>query len=366
MVPVDIETLAPVCLEEACVFASCLHAGVSSKVLKDNLQTWWKDVGKDMFFGSGWDEDLEEEFSDEEDMEELSIEQGKVPDKELEVFEHCLEVCEKNVLIEEELSQLQKDPSYMGELVNEPMDEEPEKSEDVNEPEHHTSIRALKDVLDAAGLSEFVPQDGDSENKLLLRARKLMPHMRELTVCVRMNEGILSKSSIVGPSSRSNPHNLLEAELASARRVFQCTAERQSRHQTWRSFSEKVVDEIQENVADDSKGAVRAIPTLAPPVETGEDGIRSFQVLVVRPFSTGSAESQGGLKLALCIAVWRCGKSLKTSGRHEKLVASGRAPIQMITKVHVQLLMPISLATSEDPMTHLMATFFGFDLGRFG
>ena len=315
-------------------------------------------MGKDMFFGDGWSQELEEEFSDEEDDTLPPANGSPSESKEFDILEHCVEVCEKNALIDQELLQMQEDPNFQGETI----DEEQETHDDDKEQEtqSQSSIRTLGDVLKASGLDSFSPGDGDSESKVLMRVRKLIPYMKQLTVFVRLNEGILSKASVLGHVRKPNPHNALEFELAKARRTFQCSAERQGRHQVWRQFAEKVVANVQESI--ECGECFHVISKLGPSTESFEDGTRFFQLLVVRPFST-SAESVGGVRLAIPTAVWRCGKSKKDTSRHEKLVAAGQVPAHVVTKVHVQLLMPTQVATAEDPCTHLVATFLALVLG---
>lgn len=359
------QKLAPTCLKQACVFASCLRAGVSSAVIQENLETWWEDVGKDMFFGDEWSQELEEEFSDEED-DTAPPEKGSPSEsKELEVLEHCVEVCEKNALIDQELLQMQEDPKYHGETGETIVNEEQETKDAVPaEPDEQqeSSIRTLHDVLESSDLGSFSPGHGDSESKVLMRVRKLIPYMKQLTIFVRSNEGIISKAAVLGGVQKPHLHNEIQFELAKARRTFQCSAERQGRHQVWRSFVEKVVADVQESV--EGGECFHAISNLGPSTESFEDGTRYFQLLVVRPFAT-SADSVGGVRLAIPTAVWRCGKSKKDTSRHEKVVAAGQVPVHVVTKVHVQLLMPTQIATKEDPNTHLVATFLDFVLGYF-
>ena len=191
----------------------------------------------------------------------------------------------------------------------------------------------LKDVLKEAGLTKFEPKGGEHEKKLLERVRKIVLTTRRFVACVRISDGILRPSMVLGPNKGINSHNIIESQLARARTTFQCFAQNQSRHAMWQGFSERVLEDINEGREDDSKTGARAVQNLGSTCSL--DRQRSYQFLVVRLFCAG--EGSSGLRIALPVSVWRVGRNKQHAGT-PKLYPEGKVPIHMVSKVHVLLL----------------------------
>ena len=155
---------------------------------------------------------------------------------------------------------------------------------------------------------------------------------------VRISDGILRPSMVLGPNKGINSHNIIESQLARARTAFQCFAQNQSRHAMWQGFSERVLEDINECREDDSKTGARAVQNLGSTCSL--DRQRSYQLLVVRPFCAGEggqSEGSSGLRIALPVSVWRVGRNKQHAGT-PKLYPEGKVPIHLVSKVHVLLL----------------------------
>ena len=142
---------------------------------------------------------------------------------------------------------------------------------------------------------------------------------------VRISDGILRPSMVLGPNKGINSHNIIESQLARARTAFQCFAQNQSRHAMWQGFSERVLEDINEC----RLGSTCSL-----------DRERSYQLLVVRPFCAGEggqSEGSSGLRIALPVYVWRVGRNKQHAGT-PKLYPEGKVPIHLVSKVHVLLL----------------------------
>lgn len=361
---VNVEEIAPVALRQACTFASVLQVGAKPDTLKADLLEWWAAKGRDLLFSNiAFDED----FSDEEDgvgqQEETSLEKT-----ELSVLELCIGSCQKAALITKELAQMEKEKDWTAWQDDfEKDDEQSEEEEDVDEnkrTESRTRISAdsvftLADVLGEASFTHYIPDSEDYVARLLARARKLIAPMQSLTAMVRVNEGILSRACVVGLKRRANVANQMEHALALARRAFQCTAERQSRHAQWQGFVDRFFVEMkaaktntESNESQESHA--KKISKLGPSTSVLDSGERQYQLLVVRPLSAG--DGCGGLRFGVPISVWRCGKSMKASSKHEKLMPASQAPASLATSVHVALLMP---AKSKDPNGEVIQILVG-------
>ena len=185
--------------------------------------------------------------------------------------------------------------------------------------------------------------------------------MLDFTAMVRLHEGVLSPASILGlRGKRKNLHNEMEEhELARARAAFQCSAERQGRHQVWMTFQERVLSDLKQ---DEKEALVGAQPIKQLEAPSGsKDGQRTLQLIVVRPFQADAGVAGGGLRLAMPIHVWRCGRSgegATARNKKQKLVLSAAVPIATVTKLHVMLFMPIKGEEGEHPS--LVATCLGY------
>ena len=191
---------------------------------------------------------------------------------------------------------------------------------------------------------------------MLQRLRSLTGPIRDFAAFVRTNEKILSKASITNVRANENAHNIAQHQLAQARQSFQCSCERQSRHQQWFSFAERAVKDVQDHLEQEGvpgKTAAACVPSHIGPSTTIDDAGRKFQLFVVRPCCAGSAS--GGLRFALPGSIWRAGRLRKKPAKNgnvnssgQRLLASGKLPVHLITSMHVQLLMPFQNSGTED------------------
>ena len=353
---VDLPALAEKCLSDACTFVATLKINTAVGDLKKQLLQWWEDDGQTLVLGS-IDEDLDlEDFSDEED-------EAPVADAEEESLEQNIASAKAGALINGELLKLQAEtdavPNPEDANPDEPLDE---KSGAEEEPEAYDAqptddsthvlkpdqVFTLADVLLSAGFSEYSPEVGDKEWPAMKRARALLPHLKNFVSRVRLFEKVLQKASIFAPT-KLNHHNWLEHQLSQARQAFACSSARQSRHQLWQGYHERVLKDVQ--TSDEGSVMAQTPQTLGPPSIVDDDA-RGFQLFVVRPFK--SAVGCDGLRFALPMSVWRCGKS--GSGRGRKLMATGKMPLFMCSHAHMLLLTPIQ--NGED--LYFVGTFLGY------
>ena len=258
---------------------------------------------------------------------------------ELQTLEDNLSSAKMTAVVDEELEKMKQCPSYAPDFSNAGDSDTDSEVEDGQASSLSLeSCCTLQQVLQKSGLSSFVPAGNESEGKLFARMRAMKPHMLNLIAVCRVHEQVLSRAAVMGVKQKQSIHNQLQHELSLARQAFQCSAERQSRHALWSGFSQKVISDIKE-VQDGADSVAGGAPVdLGPPSAVNDGGERQFQLLVVRPFLS-AGHSAGGLRFAVPLTVWRCGKT-KNAKSHQKLVVEGKAPIHLVTKVHVQLLQP--------------------------
>ena len=375
----NLEDLAPSALMQVCTFASVLRVGTRAAVLKDELLAWWGDHGQQVLFGDlsfQPDDFSDEEDGNEKDEMEQTVDMKKDSQKdELGVLDMCITSCQKTALIEKELAQMEEDQTFAGCAEDGPEDGQSEEEPEEEEPEAEVtktkisadSVFTLAHVLQEAGFSDstyYVPAEKDSESHPLVRARRLIAPMQSLTAMVRVNEGILSRPSVLGCKKKAHLKNQMEHALALARRTFQCTAERQSRHSLWQGFTDKFVQQVndttkaKENGAETKGTQAEKILALGPSASFLQNGERKYQLLVVRPTLAG--DGCAGLRFGIPVAVWRCGKSLKSTSKHEKIVPGANISMAFVTSVHVALLMPSKVAGPHGTVSQqLIGTFLG-------
>lgn len=352
------ESLWPAAFDQACVFVSCVKVDTSPEVLKQRFESWWDEIGKNMFWNSP--ADLEEE-EDEEEMDEEPEEEGadELGEKsESQDFANCLASAQKNMLLAEELKDLAEDPNLqppsddVRHLDSDFEDEDSGEEKVVEQPgqqwELDLNIFTLADVLTEYGFDVknlklgAVLDSNRQETKMMKSMRVLVKITQRFVVLVRKHEGILTKAQVTGMKRAQNRHNLLEHELGLARTAFQCFATNQSRQAMWQGFSERVLKDLAENLEVETVAGARYLSKVGP-VSSG--GAESRQLVVVRPFSAGEGNS-GGLRLGIPTAVWRCGRNKQRAGQ-PKLVADGKIPIHYCQKLHVKLLSPYFDQTTQ-------------------
>lgn len=206
------------------------------------------------------------------------------------------------------------------------------------------SIRTLHDVLIASSLHHFHSPENDDEEQLLLRLRKLFGPMQSFSAFVHVHEKILSRASIEGRTrDYARDHCKYEHELAQARAQYHCSAQRQSRHQLWYDYSERLataLDAETDGQPAKAKGAqARALTEVVNliPNSQKQEGSRTCQLLVVRPFKAGG--QAGAIRFAVVTSVWRGGKSAKKRAK-DHVWPSGALPLSAATRLHVRLVMP--------------------------
>ena len=207
--------------------------------------------------------------------------------------------------------------------------------------------KTLGALLEECGLRGFGIQKGgmssDTEAKMYVRLRSMFPSMQRFSELVRIEEGVLSKASIIGISPLASLANLLEHWAAQARESFQCSEAKQTRHALWAGYTEKCEALAASFVAPagpanpaDPENPISAKVTHFNPcctlVEHSED--RSYQLLVVRPTESSS------LRFGVTMHVWRGGLHANTAQSSRKFIPEGFLPAEWTVKVHVILLMP--------------------------
>lgn len=339
-------------LKLACQLASVCKVGTTASSIQSSLENWFSEIGKDMLFGPDVDFGMggDAESDSEDEQEEATTDVAKEEASNLLQAAGCTE---KGLLITDEHKKMQSDTTYLGE-PEKPENEENASSDEESEIEEHKpsnwpvaygEIRTLQHILENADMLEFKPEQDDHEARALLRLRALTKPIQSFVAYVRVNEHILTRASVLGMKRKKNQHNIYMHELAKARAAFTCSSMRQSRHNLWTSFSQRVCQDIHElSLAVKSEKAAESalVPTrFQPPVadEKSDSKDRLYQLLVVRPLSTGS-KTCGGLRFATPIGVWRAGKGKKkTNGQGQKIFMHGLSA-HLVSMVHVQLLQP--------------------------
>ena len=202
-------------------------------------------------------------------------------------------------------------------------------------------VKTLRDVLSRSGFLDFVPPENDDESKALERVKAMGPHLRMFASLARCSEGILSKAAVLGHRQHPREQWIHEKELAAARAQYHCSAQRQSRHSLWMQFSERVMEVVgqmkEDGDVDAAQGATQC-KIITPNSFFGQDGERTCQLLVVRPFKAGG--HAGALRFCVVIAAWRGGKSGKTKSAKQYPWTEGSLPKYAATWVHVRMLKP--------------------------
>lgn len=347
------------------------------------LEEWWKQTGHDLLFGGAANEAPEDEDSEEEDEEDLIEPDAGVPEEEAETkcLQDDLDSTKHALVLKSELKKFDDDPDFEGDNDEKPADPaESDSEEEMEESDGEAagtvssldpkSVKTLEDVLTQAKFKDFEPCK-DHEAKTLQRIRALTPSIRNLVAFTRVNENVLSTASVMKIRKGENAHNVAQQQLAQARQAFQCSSERQSRHQQWFKFSERTVADVQEGLGSSNGPDAASVPkVLGPSTTLSDEHGRRFQLLVVRPLLSGA--TSGGLRFAIPVAAWRAGRlkknvkkaqsqgQVKSNG--QKLLPAGQLPVHMITAVHVQLLMPWE---SAGIFNTFIGSWRGFDLQLF-
>lgn len=364
--------LAPDCLQQACVFVSCFRRDVSPQVLKDQLVSWYSEIGRGFLWGNpnAWEEDEEDMQGDEE--EELPAELTSAAgegdcDEEAKELENHMDSAQKLALVEKELMMFQDDPTFQSsndDSQHTGSDFEDDDAMDRSELDSHLAqdvnlnIFTLGDVLRERNILpnhvDFtaVHKSNQSEGTMLKRIRTLLPTMSRLVTLVRLKEGVLTKASVVGMKRCQNLHNVLEHQLALARCAFQCFSQNQSRHALWQGYSERVLLELKEHLSPDMQPGARYLQNVGPMSGTP----KNFQVVVVRPFQAGEGGGHG-LRFGVPVSVWRLGRNKGKSGT-PKIVSEGKIPVHLCDRIHVMLL---NVWFDENSgKTYLIGSFLAF------
>ena len=280
----------------------------------------------------------EDDSDEDEDFESKILEEK--PSEEQDQIVSSIEHTQKDLLIQEELRKMMEDETFEGFEQDDPMPEANAIEDDAENPEVPLgTVLTLAEVLKEAGLESYAPSKNDDESRMLTRIRLLCWQMQAFVSLVRIEEGILSRASIVGMKRPSNQHNTYEHQLALARAAFQISSGRQSRHSLWCNFSQRAVKDVAEELSSVGISECSVQAPDAYKISKEVDGFpqRTYQLLVVKP--TQIAESCGGLRFALTVSAWRAGRN-KKSAQGQKPVGTGTMPAHLVTFVHVRLLMP--------------------------
>ena len=255
-------------------------------------------------------EDMAEGGDDESDEEE---EEGNGPakvegknEKKLSEEEATLvddvEITEKGLLIEEELSKFAEDPNFVGaddtcelnvdehlesSTVAEPESDAEEAAEATLTDLSINTIFTLEDVLKATDFAGYIPKGDDHESRCLKRIRAIVDQTRHFVALVRIKERVLNWPDVLKVKTRAKAHQAYEHAVAKARASFQCSAQRQSRFSLWQSFSKRVakdaITEAECPVASDF--AVMEPTRYLNGTTFNSSGTRLAQVLIVRPLN---------------------------------------------------------------------------------
>ena len=199
--------------------------------------------------------------------------------------------------------------------------------------------QTARDVMGAAGLKKFEPEDGDTEEQCLERIRKLCPPMRAFVKRVRVTEKILSKAQIHGRASIKGRHQLLEHLLARLRRKYSLQGSRQSRFAAWAFFS-KTVSEKACRAVDDLEVAAE-LKQIIPSCCTDSDGNRLYQIVACRLHLIGKIE------FALVEEVLRGSLDKKGRRKGKKLSEVGLES-HLVGAVRGVMLQPVEVEKSGD------------------
>lgn len=359
--PLDVPRLANEALDEVCLLASVCSVGKPASVFRQEFQTWWNETGQEIFLATTQEEECDEEDDDDEDPTS-TLQADQKEEKELVESLHSVT---QTMYAEKEIQKLEEmDPSEdtpAKDFVAEPSDSSDAESE-LDEEETETenkltgaSVYTLHDILEKAKFLAWKPKADDHESRMLMRVRDLSKHLKEFVALVRIHEGVLSRATVLGMKKKTNQHNLAEHNLAMARQSFQCSALRQSRQALWKEYSQRVVKAVEENAKDSSDAT--QVPERIGTTAIAHQESRSFQLLVVRPFTSCSAWN--GMRFGVVVASWRGGRSA-TNENAQKLITSASLPAHLVTTVHVMLLTPFG----EDSKTFI-GSLTGLELSSF-
>eukprot|EP00913_Durusdinium_trenchii_P002428 g2243.t1 len=165
-----------------------------------------------------------------------------------------VEITEKGLLIEEELSKFAEDPNFVGaddtcelnvdehlesSTVAEPESDAEEAAEATLTDLSINTIFTLEDVLKATDFAGYIPKGDDHESRCLKRIRAIVDQTRHFVALVRIKERVLNWPDVLKVKTRAKAHQAYEHAVAKARASFQCSAQRQSRF-SLRSDPEKL------------------------------------------------------------------------------------------------------------------------------
>lgn len=216
--PLNVCSLAQTALDQVCKLASCCSVGKTAADIKAEFAAWWKEVGQDMLLTGSPDDGCDEEDCEEEEDETVdTTDSHKLEEKDLLDSLHCVA---EQVTAEEKIEQLEKTNApetvadKTGDKLPDSDTEEEEEAPSDNAKLTATGIYTLGDVLEKSGLKDFHPQKDDHESRMFQRVRKLSQQTQTFCAFVRIHEGILSRSTILGMKRPTNKHNAMEHALA--------------------------------------------------------------------------------------------------------------------------------------------------------
>lgn len=335
--------------EEVSVFVSLCLPSTSSKTVRKEMATWWKEDGQYELLPSPgttpddeWGGLEDEEGSDEEEPEE-SMTKTTVT-KNNEHIVSSIESVENQVVLEQQFENLDEQASAGKADAEMEIDAEHEK---IDTDEEHTAVptekrvkstpqcdpadpaepRTLSQVLSMAGCTSFAAMVDDTDAVVSHRVQSLFEAMGKFGRHMRSKEGILSPASIYGKLPVKQ-HNRLEHSLAVARAAHQCSAGRQSRHSLWANYSERILKALGKDAA------ASKLNSIGPPSLV--NGVTQYQLVVVKPCQANTTWSP--LRFGIPLTVWRVARRTVKTGR--KLLPAGKMPMEYLAHLHVLLLAP--------------------------
>lgn len=247
------------------------------------------------------DEDEEEEDPTEDPHAEQEDDQVKEKPNEVVQSLHMVETgLELEKALAAESTELEKASPQVS--VDDAL---PDNSEDTEEPEVKKMkvdrcVKTLRDVLTMSGLAQFNPSSEDTEHDLFQRIKKVRPFLNSFSTLVRCGEGLLGRAVVTGDTSKLNPQQIFEMELAKANLEYHCSGQRQSKHALWADYSQRLFQAAKAAATEtepqeDAEVPVKEITYLRPCSYLGADGQRVSQIVLVRTCMAGN--EAGSLRL---------------------------------------------------------------------
>ena len=169
------------------------------------------------------------------------------------------------------------------------------------------------------------------------RVQRLCPEIQEFLAMIRLEEGFLRKSQVLGKDREpKSQHEALQVQLKKAMQAFELQNARCSRAKAWQTFTRLVAANASAPLP--CKGATKSSTPLRPPEHfipshVTIEGARQYQVLLIREHLCDTV-TLGIVELAFRGSAGRGGEM-----RGQKLVTTS-LPALLCTTLHIVLMTP--------------------------